>query len=146
MDFRQPSFGLGAGRGADSANAAFEQPLRRRVRRQPCSLERVAALLLAISKNNSHERRDPLAIPDSLTCGFLADLLGVPIATLASLLRTLGERGLVGAGSNSGLRLKDLPGLEKLAACEADPRDRTAHWTSFRSSLCSCVRSVSALL
>src|SRR4051812_4802193 len=67
---------------ADPGNAAFEA--RRRAagcagNRAP--LERVAALLIAIAKNNSHEGRDPLAIPDALASGFVADLLGVPIAT-----------------------------------------------------------------
>lgn len=77
-------------------------------------LERVAALLIAISRNNSHEGRDPAAIPETLTCGFVADLLGFPIATLASLLKLLEERGLVTPDEHSGLRLTNLPRLEKL--------------------------------
>jgi DNA-binding IclR family transcriptional regulator len=50
-----------------------------------------------------------------LTCGFVAELLGFPIATLASLLKVLEERGLVSTDAHSGLRLTDLAGLEKLA-------------------------------
>ena len=101
---------------ADPASAAFEA--RRRAilsagNRAP--LERVGAFLLAISRNNGHEGRDPAAIPETLTCGFVAELLGLPIATLASLLKVLEERGLVSTDAHSGLRLTDLPGLEKLA-------------------------------
>jgi CRP/FNR family transcriptional regulator len=101
---------------ADPASAAFEG--RRRAvlsagNRAP--LERVGAFLLAISKNNGHEGRDPAVIPETLTCGFVAELLGFPIATLASLLKVLEERGLVSTDAHSGLRLTDLAGLEKLA-------------------------------
>ena len=101
---------------ADPASAAFEA--RRRAilsagNRAP--LERVGAFLLAISRNNGHEGRDPAAIPETLTCGFVAELLGFPIATLASLLKVLEERGLVSTDAHSGLRLTDLAGLEKLA-------------------------------
>jgi hypothetical protein len=70
---------------ADPASAAFDA--RRRTilsagDRAP--LERVGAFLLAISRNNGHEGRDPAAIPETLTCGFGAELLGFPITTLAS--------------------------------------------------------------
>ncbi len=100
----------------DPANEAFEARRRAIVcagNRAP--LERVAAFLVAISKNSRHEGRDPCAIPDSLTCGFVADLLGFPIATLASLLKVLEERGLVAPDLQAGLVLKDLPALGKLA-------------------------------
>ena len=78
-------------------------------------IERVAALLLAISRNNANEGRDAAEIPDTLTCGFVADLLGTPIHTLASLLKLLEERGLVALDGHAGLRLTNLAGLEKLA-------------------------------
>ena len=87
-----------------SANiAADEQPL-----------VRVAALLLSISQNNVYEGRDAQTVPDALTSGFVADLLGVDIATLAALLVDLRERGLIESGSNSTLHLKDINGLERL--------------------------------
>jgi CRP/FNR family transcriptional regulator len=101
---------------ADPANEAFEARRRAIVcagNRAP--LERVAAFLVAVSRNNRHEGRDPNAIPDSLTCGFVADLLGFPIATLASLLKILEERGLVAPDAQAALLLRDLHGLEKLA-------------------------------
>jgi CRP/FNR family transcriptional regulator, anaerobic regulatory protein len=78
-------------------------------------LERVAAFLVSISRNNRHEGRDPAAVPDTLTCGFVADLLGFPIDTLAAILKTLEERGLIAADPKCGLRLKDLDRLESLA-------------------------------
>jgi hypothetical protein len=78
-------------------------------------IERLASLLLAISRNNSYEGRDPNSIPDALTSGFVGDLLGVSVALLADLLVELASHGLVEASPAHGLRLVDIGGLEKLA-------------------------------
>ncbi|CAN1724546.1 Helix-turn-helix domain-containing protein [Hyphomicrobium sp. 1Nfss2.1] len=78
-------------------------------------LARVAGLLLSISQNNSYEGRDPEIVPDALTSGFVADLLGVDIGTLAALLVDLNHRGLIEGAPNSALRLKDVAGLERLS-------------------------------
>ncbi|MFN3625297.1 MAG: helix-turn-helix domain-containing protein [Hyphomicrobium sp.] len=78
-------------------------------------LARVAALLVSISQNNIYEGRDPATVPDALSSGFVADLLGVDIGTLTALLVDLRRRGLVECGANSTLRLKDLDGLQELA-------------------------------
>lgn len=80
-------------------------------RRKP--LARVASLLLAISRNNSCEGRDPNLVPDALTSGFIADLLGVSVARLADLLVELASHGLVQA-SPAGLRLLNIGALESL--------------------------------
>ena len=78
-------------------------------------LGRVAALLVSISRNNSYEGRDPRRMPDTLTSGFVADLLGLEIGSLAALLVDLRRRGLIDSDPSSTLLLKDLGGLEILA-------------------------------
>lgn len=76
-------------------------------------LARVAALLVSIAQTNTYEGRDPTVVPDALTSGFVADLLGVEIGTLAALLVDLRRRGLID-NDPAGLRLKDIEGLERL--------------------------------
>jgi CRP/FNR family transcriptional regulator len=78
-------------------------------------LVRIAALLVSISRNNSYEGRDPKTMPDTLTSGFVADLLGLDIGSLASLLVDMRRRGLIDSDPSGILRLKDLSGLEALA-------------------------------
>ncbi len=78
-------------------------------------LERVAALLVAISRNNEYEGRDRRTIPDSLTCGFVAQLLGIEVPVLADLLVSLKRQGLVASTRPSVLELTNLAGLERLA-------------------------------
>lgn len=78
-------------------------------------LARVAALLVSISRNNSYEGRDPRLLPDTLTSGFVADLLGIDIGSLAALLVDLRHRGLIDSDPSSALLLKDISGLEILA-------------------------------
>jgi CRP/FNR family transcriptional regulator len=78
-------------------------------------LERVAAFLVSISRNNEYEGRDARAIPDSLTCGFVAQLLDIDVPVLADLLVTLERQGLVTSTQPAGLKLTNLAGLESLA-------------------------------
>ena len=78
-------------------------------------LSRVAALLMSIARNNGYEGRDPHVMPDTLTSGFVADLLGLDIASLAALLIDLRRRGLIENNPSSALRLQDLAALETLA-------------------------------
>lgn len=98
-----------------SSKAAASDWSSETVARSAQPLARVAALLLSISQNNSYEGRDPAAVPDELSSGFVADLLGVDVATLAALLVDLRRRGLVECSANSTLRLADLRGLQQLA-------------------------------
>lgn len=80
-------------------------------------LSNVAALLIAIAQNNSCEGRDPKAMPEGLTSGFVADLLGVDIAMLAALLHDLRRRGLIDcAASSATIRLKDVDALRRLVS------------------------------
>lgn len=77
-------------------------------------LERVAAFLVSISRNNSYEGRDPDIIPDSLTLGFVADLLGLSVSGLAHSIVQLEHQGLVAKVQGGSLRLLDPPALERL--------------------------------
>ncbi len=97
-------------------DAAFA--LRRRAIVRPGSrtpIERVAAFLVAISQNNEYEGRDAHTIPDSLTCGFVAQLLDIEVPLLADLLVSLERQGLVSSSPSVGLELTNLAGLEELA-------------------------------
>ncbi len=80
----------------------------------PGGLARVAALLVSISHNNGYEGRDPMIVPDTLTSGFVADLLGTDVGGLAELLVELKRRGVIDSG-HAGLKLKDIAALEALA-------------------------------
>ena len=106
--FRVPNE-LPAGPRADRAVV-----VRRSLAADRTRVQRVAALLSAISRNNSHEGRDPALIPDCLTSGFVADLLGLRVSDLADALVELEHRGLVAQAQGSALRLTDLPALERL--------------------------------
>jgi hypothetical protein len=78
-------------------------------------LARVAALLVSISKNNGYEGRDPKVMPDTLSSGFVADLLGLDVGSLAVMLVDLRKSGLVNRSPTSALQLTDIPALESLA-------------------------------
>ena len=78
-------------------------------------LERIAAFLVAISRNNTYEGRDPYTIPDSLTCGFVAQLLNIGVQELADLLVALEHQGMVASAPTAGLKLTNLDDLESLA-------------------------------
>lgn len=97
----------------DHAPSLESWPPVRPIRNDP--LARVASLLLAISQINIYEGRDPSALPDALTSGFVADLLGLSVADLADLLVELQRRGLVAVTPPSGLRLTNTAALAQLA-------------------------------
>ena len=78
------------------------------------SLQRVAALLSSISRNNTYEGRDPGIISDALTSGFVAELLGLRFSDLANSLVELERLGLVAQGQGGALRLLDPPALDRL--------------------------------
>jgi CRP/FNR family transcriptional regulator len=77
-------------------------------------VNRLAALLLAVSAQGRYEGRDPTVITDSLECQVVAGWLGVTLNELAEGLLELERLGLVEQGPLRGLRLTDLPGLEGL--------------------------------
>jgi len=77
-------------------------------------LGRIAALLITLGRYNAYEGRDPTVITDALSCGVIADYLGMNVDDLAEALAELARRGLVEA-SDKGLQLKSLYALERLA-------------------------------
>jgi len=79
-------------------------------------IERVAALLVALSHINKHEGRDPNVIDASWQCAFVADQLELSIDRLAHILVEFEKRGLIESCPARGLRLKDLATLEGLAS------------------------------
>lgn len=100
----------------DEGDVAFDlnrRSMARFANRTP--LQRIASLLIAISQNNLFEGRDPHAVPDALTSGFVAQLLGIEVPALVALLVTLERQGLVAPVPAAGLRLTNLAGLERLA-------------------------------
>ena len=96
------------GKGRDLLSARRPFPVAR------TSLQRVAALLSSISRNNSYEGRDPGIISDAVTSGFVAELLGLRFSDLASSLVELERLGLVAQGQGGALRLLDRPALDRL--------------------------------
>jgi CRP/FNR family transcriptional regulator, anaerobic regulatory protein len=97
----------------DAAFALRRRAIVRAGSRAP--IERVAAFLIAISQNNEYEGRNAHTIPDSLTCGYVAQLLDIDVPLLADLLVSLERQGLVTSSPSVGLELTNLVGLEELA-------------------------------
>ena len=94
---------------------AFRRRLltRSSIRRRPIC--RVAALLLALSQLNKNECRDPALMTDSLSCGVVAEWLGLDLDSLADALLELQKRKLIQPCPPLGLRLMDFVRLEELA-------------------------------
>lgn len=76
------------------------------------ALNRVAGFLVAVSRLNAREGRDPRVVDDGLACGAVADWLSMDITTLASQLVELRKRGLINHCERGGLYLANIPGLE----------------------------------
>jgi CRP/FNR family transcriptional regulator len=81
---------------------------------EPPPSERIAALFVTLSRCNGYEGRAADIITDSLKCGVVAGYLNMSLDVLAGELAELESQGLIESAA-SGLRLKDLPALEKLA-------------------------------
>jgi CRP/FNR family transcriptional regulator, anaerobic regulatory protein len=78
-------------------------------------IESVAAFLVAVSRQNAHEGRDPTVVSDSLKCGIVTNLLDMDISTLSRALLKLQGLGLVEQHPAAGLHLKDIVALERIA-------------------------------
>jgi CRP/FNR family transcriptional regulator len=80
-----------------------------------CSLaDRIAALLVALSRQNRLEGRDPRVVGDELACGAVAAWLGIDVHALANALVELEQAGLIERSPPNGVRLSDLARLERL--------------------------------
>jgi len=79
-------------------------------------IERVAALLVSLSRCNEREGRDPSIITEAWDSAVVADHLQLDDAATVSLLAELHARGLIEPSASAGLHLKDLDALEVLAA------------------------------
>ena len=77
-------------------------------------VKRVAALLIALSRQNGLEGRDPRLVGDELACGAVAGWLGADEHELASALMELKQSGLIEQSPPNGVRLMDLARLERL--------------------------------
>ena len=77
-------------------------------------LGRLAAFLLALSRENQDEGRDPTLLSQPLECGIVADFLALSVDRLGSLLVELERRGLIEPLGTEGLRLTNRAGLEGL--------------------------------
>ena len=88
-------------------------------------LGRLAAFLLALSRENEHEGRDPTMLLQPLECGVVADFLGLSVDRLGSLLVALERRGLIEPGAPQGLRLNDIHALERLTDQTRSPHEPT---------------------
>jgi len=97
----------------DSINVEFERKKQRIIERSD-PLVRVAAFLIAISRQNEHEGRDAAIICDSLKCGAAAGILGLDHDVLSRALVALERRGLVEPADADRFVLRDIDGLERL--------------------------------
>jgi CRP/FNR family transcriptional regulator len=76
---------------------------------------RVAAFLLAVSRFNKDEGRDPNIVTDSLKCGVVAEWLELDLDNLRLTLVELQKKRLIEPCDPIGLRLIDRMGLKALA-------------------------------
>jgi CRP/FNR family transcriptional regulator len=82
-------------------------------------LVRLAAFLVAVSRRNALEGRDPYLVDDTLNCAVIAEYLGVRLDVLARALLQLEARGLVRPALDHGLRLIDVAALDSVTCDEA---------------------------
>jgi CRP/FNR family transcriptional regulator len=78
-------------------------------------IERVAAFLVAVSRNNTREGRDATVIAEAWPCKTVATFLDMSVDLLAVSLADLKSRGLIEAAVPDGIRVSDLDALEELA-------------------------------
>lgn len=78
-------------------------------------VERVAAFLIAVSRHNSNEGRDPAIISDSLKSGVVIGLLNLDFNALERSLIKLQRMGVIETSTAGSLYLKDIKAIERIA-------------------------------
>ena len=81
----------------------------------PKPIGRLAAFLLAISRMNQVEGRDPAIVTSSVRCGVVAEWLGLDLQSLNHALVRLEMLGFIEPNPPLGLRLSYPEGLDALA-------------------------------
>ena len=99
---------------AEALRREFEYRRKQLVNTDRRLVNRVAALLVALSRQNSLEGRDPRVVGDELACGAVAAWLGIEVHALAKALLELQQSGLIELSPPDGVRLSDLARLERL--------------------------------
>ena len=79
------------------------------------ALERTAAYLVVVSRNNRYEGRDPLVICDDVRCGAVSGLLGIDLDVLGRVLLEMRRGGMVSTTDDGSLRIVDLDALDRLS-------------------------------
>ena len=100
---------------ADTLERDFQDRRNELIRAERKLVHRVAALLLALSRQNTVEGRDPRLVTDELECGAAANWLRIDIGELMDALRELEQSRLIERCPPNGLRLSDVAGLARLA-------------------------------
>ena len=83
-------------------------------------VERLAAFLLFLSRDNVHNGLDGSLIADDLRCGLVAELLHFSLAELERWLVALNGLGLVRPTASGALQLTDIGLLEQIADGRVD--------------------------
>jgi CRP/FNR family transcriptional regulator len=99
---------------AEALQREFEDRRNQLVNAERSLVQRVAALLLALSRQNALEGRDPRVVGDALACGAVTAWLGMDVHALANALVELERSGLIEPSPSDGVRLSDLLRLERL--------------------------------
>jgi CRP-like cAMP-binding protein len=101
---------------ADAVEQEFECRKELLIKRARATVvERVAAFLFSVSRQNEYEGRDPTRISDTLQGGAVTSLLGLDISTFERALLELHGMNIVEQCPRRGVHLKDLEALKRLA-------------------------------
>ena len=87
---------------------------------QRSAIERVVSFLLAFSRRNARDSKDPLEFELPMTRSDIGDFLGLTIETVSRTFGRLRALGLIELPRSHQVRVIDLEGLEDLAAGEDD--------------------------